>query len=253
MKCSADTSRPSAGNKALEKAIQEDRATGCALLCAFLDARILFQKEAVPLEELAPLWKVYCRECAPEEEAGYLGLLPSSEAGVCHLADSEDVARRLAPHLDGQRLRLPQGDFTWGELLDGFTAYCRKELGIEVDDRTATWGGRCFSSSGRCHHVLIRPRPVLLRPHPESFLLLLCQLPATDIGPVLELFVKSSALRQRLAMVDLEKGFKINLTRSEIFVHFERYLRRMHGLRLAVHPDLTRSLVDGGIMKLEKG
>jgi len=94
---------------------------------------------------------------------------------------------------------------------------------------------------------------VLLRTHPESFLLLLCQLPATDTETIMELFVESSALRQRVAMVDLEKGFKINLTRSEIFVHFERYLRRVHRLRLAVHPDLTQSLVDGGIMKLEKG
>jgi hypothetical protein len=253
MKRDADASRPSAGDKAVEKAIREDRDAGCALLCACLDARILFQKEAVPLDELAPLWKLYCGECTPEEEAECLGLLPSSGAGICRLADIEDGSRRLAAHLDGRRLRLPQGDLTLGELLDGFTAHCRQELGIEIDDRMASWGGRCFSSSGRCHHVLIRPRPVMIRPHPDAFLLLLCGLPETDIGTILELFVESPALRQRLALVDLETGFKINLTRSEIFVHFERYLRRMHGLRLVVHPDLTRSLVDGGIMKLEKG
>ena len=65
IKCDADTSRPSAGDKALEKMIQDDRAAGCALLCAFLDAKILFQKEAVPLEELALVCKNYTAERAP--------------------------------------------------------------------------------------------------------------------------------------------------------------------------------------------
>ena len=53
--------------------------------------------------------------------------------------------------------------------------------------------------------------------------------------------------------MDLENGYKINLTRSDVFVHFERYLRRVHGLRLVVHPDLTQGLIDGGVMKLEMG
>ena len=38
-----DTSQSRVGNEALKKAIREDRATGCALLCAFLDAEIIFQ------------------------------------------------------------------------------------------------------------------------------------------------------------------------------------------------------------------
>jgi hypothetical protein len=253
MKSDTNTSQPRAGKEALEKAIQHDRASGCAMLCAFLDAVILFQEEAVSFEELTPLWNLYCRECGLEEEAEHLGLLPSSEAGVCSLAGREEIARGLAFHLAGQRLHLPTGDLTLGELLDGFTAHCRQELGIETDDQTKTWAGRCFSVSGRCHHVLIRPRPVLLRPHADSFFLLLCQLPAAGIETIFELFIESPGLRQRLAMVDLEKGFKINLTRSEIFVHFERYLHRMHGLRLMIHPDLTQSLVNGGIIKLEKG
>ena len=91
MKSDADTSRPIAGGEALEKAILQDRVTGCALLCALLDAEVLFQEDGVPVEELSPLWNLYCRECAPEEEAEYLGLAPPSEAGVCALAISEEL------------------------------------------------------------------------------------------------------------------------------------------------------------------
>jgi hypothetical protein len=209
MKSDTNPSQPRAGDEAPEKAIQEDRAAACAMRCAVLDAEILFQEEAVSFESLTPLWNLYCRECAPEQEAEHLGLVRPSEAGGCTLAGREGTAGRLAFHLDGQRVHLPKGDLTLGELLDGFTSHCRDELDIEINDRTKTWAGRCNSVSGRCHHVLIRPRPLLLRPHPESFLLLICQL--------------------------------------------ERYLRRMHGLRLVIHPDLTQSLVNGGVMKSEKG
>ena len=151
------------------------------------------------------------------------------------------------------KVHLPKGELTMEDLLEDFSIYCRGELKIEIDDRTATWGGRCFSSSGLCHHVLIRPRPVLLRAHPEAFMLLLCDLAAASIDAIIERFVERPGFRRRLALVDLEKGYKINLTRSDVFVHFERYLRRVHGLRLVVHPDLTQGLVDGGIMKLEMG
>ncbi|MBI4775738.1 MAG: hypothetical protein HY788_16465 [Deltaproteobacteria bacterium] len=253
MKHHPDTDRPRGQGKAFERVIREDRAGGCALLCALLDTEILFEEKGVPFETLTPLWNLYCPECAPEHEAELLGLSSSSEADACTLAGSEGLERRLTDHLAGRRIRLRRGDLTLAELLDDFTERCRRDLGIAIDDRSATWGGRCFSASGRCHHVLIRPRPVLIRAHPLAFILLLSPLPVSGIHPIIDLFVEIPGLRQRLAIVDIENGLKINLTKSDVFVHFERYLRRVHGLRLAVHPELTQGLVDGGIMKLEKG
>jgi hypothetical protein len=238
-----------AAGEPLERAIREDQSSGCALLCALLDAEILFQEPGLAVKDLKSLWRLYCQECAPEQEAERLAF----SGGVCSLADREEIARQLADRLARRQLYLPKGAITLKALLDDFAAHCQQELNINIDDRTSTWGGLCLASSGRCHHVLVRPCPVRLRAHPEAFMLLLCHLPQSGLDAVIELFVEQPGLRRRLAMVDPEKGFKINLTRSDIFVYFERYLRRIHGLRLAVHPELTRGLVDGGIMKLEKG
>ncbi len=253
MKPGNENSRIPANTEGIEKAIQEDRSTGCAMLCTLLDSAVLFQEEEVPIENLKPLWHLYCAECGPKEAIEDLGLSSNSEPGVCSLPDTEETTRRLGNRLAERRIHLPKEDLTLGAILDGFTAHCREGLGIDIDEQTATWGGRCYSSLDHCHHVLIRPQPVLLRSHPHAFLLLLCHLPSTGIQAIINCFVESAGLRQRSALVDLEKGYKINLTRSDVFVHFERYLRRKHGLRLAVHPELTKGLVDGGIMKLEKG
>ena len=253
MKPENENRRPPANTEEIEKAIREDRSAGCALLCALLDSAVLFQESEVPVEKLKPLWDFYGAECGPEKAVEDLGLFWNSEPGVCTMPDPEEAAHRLGNRLAERRIHLAKEERTLGAILDGFTAHCREELGIDLDEKTATWGGRCYSSADRCHHVLIRPHPVLLRSHPHAFFLLLCHLPPAGIQAILHCFVDSAGLRQRLALVDLEVGYKINLTRSDVFVHFERYLRRKHGLRLAVHPELTKGLVDGGILKLEKG
>ena len=83
--------------------------------------------------------------------------------------------------------------------------------------------------------------------------MMVCKLPETAIAAFVEAFVQSAPLRQRFAFYDLEKAQKINLTRSEVFVYFERYLRRAHGMRIGPAPALTQRLEDSGILSLQMG
>jgi hypothetical protein len=66
------------------------------------------------------------------------------------------------------------------------------------------------------------------------------------------IFVQKPAVRQRVALYDLDQGQKMNLTRSDVFIHFERYLRWVHRLRVVPSPALTQSLLDSGLLVLEK-
>ena len=114
-------------------------------------------------------------------------------------------------------------------------------------------GGGTFQIDGRKHHLLFRPRPLLLEAHPEDFILIIGELPGRVVERISAVFIENKALRQRLALVDPGRAEKINLTRSSVFVHFERYLRRVCGLRLNPSPVFHQALVDGAILSLEMG
>ena len=116
-----------------------------------------------------------------------------------------------------------------------------------------TWGGKTYTAGGRNHHLLVRPFPLLLQPHPEDYILMLCRFPDAGMDNITEAYVHGPALRRRLALYDLQRAEKINLTRSEVFVYFERYLRRAHSLRIGPAPALSRSLEEGGILSLQMG
>jgi hypothetical protein len=82
---------------------------------------------------------------------------------------------------------------------------------------------------------------------------LLCRFPENLIEPVTEQLCSQPGLRYRLALCDLDQAQKMNLTRSDLFVYLERYLRRAHGLRLIPAPTFTQGLVDRGLLSLDKG
>lgn len=114
------------------------------------------------------------------------------------------------------------------------------------------WGGTAYTSSGRTHLLLFRPFPLYPRAHPELYMLMICHLPQGGLEPITDLFVASASLRQRVALYDLDKGQKMNLTRSDLFIHFERFLRWTYGLRIVLSPELTQGLISAGILVLEK-
>jgi hypothetical protein len=143
-----------------------------------------------------------------------------------------------------------------GQLLNDFSASYRKGPGVDLPAEKKSvkaLGGRRLFTTERAHWLLIRPSPVRLRAHEEAYILLLCRLPDAASQVVAELLVQSPALRQRVALYDLERGLKFNLTRSEVFVHFERFLKRIHGLRMGPDPTLTQSLLDAGLLSYDKG
>jgi hypothetical protein len=155
-----------------------------------------------------------------------------------------------------QTIRLPKGDLTIGKLLDDFSSYYWN--GPDVDPPAGSkaveaWGGRGLFSSNRTHYVLIRPHPIRLSAHEEAYLLLLCNLPEAVSKVSAGLFVKSRPMRQRVALFDPEQGHRFNLTRSEVFVHFERFLKRAYGIRLEPDPALTQGLLDVGLLSFGTG
>jgi hypothetical protein len=166
------------------------------------------------------------------------------------------LASRLHRALAGFSVELPAGPTSYGQLLEGFAAHCVHETGVRLapaEQTIAASAAWTFLSTNRLHAMLVRPYPLWVPAHPDSFVALLGRLP--DIVPkdLLERFAGEPAVRARAAVYDLERGEKINLTRSDVFVHFERFLRRTHRLRVVPSPDVTRALADSGVLTLDKG
>jgi hypothetical protein len=124
---------------------------------------------------------------------------------------------------------------------------------VENTRSPEVWGGRGYGISGKSHYLLLRPHPLHLRSHPEGYILMLSRLSDAGTGLTAQQFAKSRSLRDRLALYDLNRCIKFNISRSEAFVFFERYLRRVHGLRIAPAASLTQSLLDSGLLSFEMG
>lgn len=244
----------------LEFWLTQGDGTHSGLLSALLDAHWLFQEEYLSPETLRPLFGARWPEgsLAREwEELSRLGLLEPGPENSC--AVPGHLRRALANALEGdlwrQPLYLPGGTASFPQLIAGFTDYCRSELKICPDAGAGmeVWGGIAFRLSGRQHLVLYRPDLLRLSAHPDAHVLVVCPLPAAVAMVASSSFSSVPALRNRLALYDVEGGVKINLTRSELFVYFERYLRQVHGLRMAPSRVLTDSLRDSGLLNLDKG
>ncbi len=242
--------------------LREKEELRLGVLYAWLDAHLIFGEPGLASEALRPLFEAQYASRGDSLADTLTDLIRSGllEAGP----DSQymipetlrpTLAAELDSYINSYSLQLPESAVQFRELLDDFTGFCQSEWPgrLEMDPETAVWGGRAFMCEGRRHFLLLRPSPLWLNAHPESYTLLLCHLPAASIEPITEQLVSQPGLRYRLALCDLEQAHKMNLTRSDLFVYLERYLRRIHGLRLAPAPTFTDGLVDRGLLSLDKG
>ena len=241
--------------------IKEEKASAMSILAALLDAQIFLRKPGLAGKDLEPLLAIFYPGEEPDLSIRCLlgfGLIRSEESAM--LAVPEEIklplAREMEMLLKTKEIRLPSKTLRLGSLLDEFEAYCRDECRIDAEPQTGAipiWGGKEIRLSGRSHLQLIRPCPLLIRPYENAFLLLLSQIPEAGGHALADLFCADSALRQRMAFFDLEGGQKMNLTKSGVFVFFERFLMRVHKLRLTPSGVLTQSLVDNGLLSFDKG
>ncbi|UCF93878.1 MAG: hypothetical protein JSW39_06875, partial [Desulfobacterales bacterium] len=214
-----------------------------SILGTLLDAHLLFGEAALPKEEFQTLFEVWWPERPLEESLKDLGdsqLLTVHPGPVYAVMPTlrPALAKALNRRLANYTVRLPHAALDYEALLAAFARYTREDLPEVTPQSTAPehWERWTFDSTGRTHHLLPRPFPLRLHAHAESFILLLGQLPPAPMESINAAFVHSPALRQRLAFYDLARGAKINLTKSDVFVYFERYLRRQHGLRIVPAP-----------------
>jgi hypothetical protein len=240
---------------------QEGVPETSSVLSALLDAQLIFNEPGLSLEQFHPLWNPFFPDRPLEAQLRELGILRWVEISRSSTyAVPSGLCLPLAREMDGfmtqQTIRLPHGDMAMGQLLDDFSDYYGNGPGIDLPAEKKSvkaWGGMVLFTTDRAHWMLIRPHPVRLRAQEEAYLLVLCSLPETVSLVLAGLFVNSPALRQRVALFDLEGGRKLNLTRSEVFVHFERFLKRVHGVRIGPDPALTQSLLDAGLLSFDKG
>jgi len=230
-----------------------------SLLGTLLDSRLLFDEPGLAAGQLEPLFEAWwpdrslAETLAPLLQEGLLTRGPGQRYSVSPAA-VEPLAGALDNILTSQALSLPTGTVRLGDLLAAFSDYCLQELSgpTPAGPLPSAWGGAAYLSGGRTHLLLFRPAPLRLDAHPELFSMLVCQLPGDGIQAITGQFVEKPSLRQRLALYDLDRGEKMNLTRSDLFIYFERFLRWVHKLRIVPSPELTQSLVDSGILVLEK-
>ena len=138
--------------------------------------------------------------------------------------------------------------------MEGFECYIRngQQVCCPVNVPALTWGERSYSCDGRIHRLLRRPYQLLLEPHDHDYILKLCTLPH-EIQTITKIYVESRGLRDRFAFYSFGSAEKINLTRSSVFVLFERYIKQEHVLRMGPGLALTLSLRDAGILSLQMG
>ena len=247
--------------EALEAWLREESEPHLSVLSTLLDAHELFGETGLASEALRPLFEMWYAAnegslvdtLADLVQSGWLEAGTDSRYAVPE-GLRQTLTTELAGYTDSCSLQLPDGTVRFGELVEDFFRFCQSEWPgrLEVDQATRAWGGRAFTSQGWRHLLLLRPAPLWLDVHAEGYTLIFCKLPEA-IEPLTEQLVSRPALNRRLTLCDLEKAQKMNLTRSDLFVYFERYLRRAHGLRLLPAPAFTQGLVDRGWLSLDKG
>ena len=248
--------------EALRVLVRDKEESRLGVLYALLDAHLIFGEPGLFSEALRPLFEARYASRGDSlvdtlTDLVRSGLLEASSQSLYTIPDAlrQALAAELDRYINSYSLQLPKSAAHFRELLDDFFGFCQSEWPgrLEMDPGTVAWGGRAFICEGRRHWVLLRPSPLWLNAHTESYTLLLCHLPAASIEPITEQLVSQPGLRYRLALCDLEQAHKMNLTRSDLFVYLERYLRRIHDLRLAPAPNFTDGLVDRGLLSLDKG
>lgn len=248
--------------EAFQVLLGQEEETRLGVLYTLLDAHLLFKETGLGSEVLQPLFEAWhasrgdsLADTLTDLVQGELLEASTDSRYAVPKVLRQTLAAESDRHIGSYSLQLPDGAIHFRELLDDFVGFCRSEWPgrLEVDRGTAVWGGQAFICEGRRHFLLLRPCPLRLNAHTESYTLMLCRLPKSVIEPVTEQLVSQPGLRYRLALCDLDEAQKMNLTRSDLFVYLERYLRRAHGLRLMPSSTFTQGLVDRGLLNLDKG
>lgn len=231
------------------------------LLAPWLDAHLLFGLEDLAVETVEPFFRsTYGRTPLGEvlAELQSEGFLEARGGG--RWAVPEERRSGLAELLGRELLEAPLPiaghAVPAGELLQAFGVFLADLYSgatAEVPREESVWGGTGFLVGDRRHHILVRPYAVPFGAPPDSFLLTLCALPGPAVSALSERMVSDVALRRTTAFADTSRAWKVNLTRSEVFVHLERFLWQTYRLRLIPAPALTEALLAAGILVLEKG
>lgn len=251
------------GRKILEGFLQDQRDIAGPLASVFftvLDSNFLYQKKELMAEDLqaffVDLWPEFSLHQALTDLQN-LGLLTGGSSTGYAVAKGLQaaIASEMERHFAHSRVLLSDSDITFQELMDGFEEYARSEIEGTFSDslERKILGGRTYLAGGSKHHILLRPYPLTPQPHSEDYVLILCRLLTPKAHMLTKLYIRNPSLRRGVAIYDLGKTEKINLTRSEVFVHFERYIRRRHGLRISPNPEITQGLVDSGLLSLRMG
>ena len=243
----------------LSPGLREPDWASIGVLSALLDNRLLFGEEGLAASQLEPLFGAWWSDRSLVETVDRLqqqGLLTVRPGQVYSVpaAMIQPLASVLATLLNRREVSLPKWSGSPAELLSAFDTYCLQELSgpTPAKDLPCLWGGAAYTSANRTHLLLFRPFPLCLQVHSEHYILLICQWPQNGLEAIVAQFVERPSLRQRVALYDLGRGQKMNLTRSGLFVHFERFLRWTYGLRIVPSPELTQGLINAGLLVLEK-
>lgn len=256
-----NTSNETMPEERLERLCHPNYEPHLSLLLAFLDAQELSGESALSTEALRPFFEAWYPHLPLNETLETLrqaGLLHPWASNQYALPENlrPKLAKILGDYLENLPM-LPSADsLSLCTLVEGFLDYARDE-GIGTVERVAQEarlvGGQVLRYQGHLHRWLMRPsflHPVVPS---EGYLLLFGRIAEASIELIADLLVEKASLRHRLTLCDLKKAEKINLTHNALFVHLERYLRRVHGVRLVPTPDFTQALIDRGLLTLEKG
>jgi hypothetical protein len=238
-------------------AISRNDAPFLHLVTAMYDLRTIFDEEAVDVELMEAAFPIFFpnrnRDSALSAAAA-AGFAGRNNHEWVHSPEALDAAAPvLAEHWDAHPVEVAGRRLPFRQLMDDFVTYLREEEIPMCRIDTGIAGGATFAAGGRRHHVLFRPAPLLITAHREDYILYISTLTGAAVDFITGRFTAEKPVRSRTAVMDPFAEQKMNLTRSEIYVHFERYLRRRHKLRPAPPNAFTRGLSDSAILSLEKG
>lgn len=245
----------------LEFLFQPKHEPHLSVLLSALDAHFLFSEDALSMSAIAPFFEAWYPHVPLSKVLNSLiqrsWFRPLSENRYAVPESLRlSLAMKLGEHLETTTLRLPDKQINLRSLLKGLLQYCREEgIGkIEVMETMAeVVGGWVLHFRERTHWWLLRPSFLNLNVPEEGYLLVFCPIAEEAIESIADWLVAKANLRHRLTLCDLEHAQKVNLTHNDLFVHFERYMRHVHGVRLAPVPAFTQALIDRGLLTIEKG
>jgi hypothetical protein len=163
------------------------------------------------------------------------------------------AAGDLDPFTTDRPIEWATRTLTQGEILAAFAAHCRDELDdVDVLEQTpgllvARWRRETSRLELRAGLVAFE------RLASDDRTMLLADLDRVDVDVLAERFVTEQALRNTLAIYDLDRLEKIGAARSSVFVYLEWFLRDAYGVKLLTSAAFTQGLIARGVISLGFG